>query len=155
MPSWRQQALIEAPVEDVWGAVGDPRNYPSWAREVLEVTGLAEVAKDAQFQQVTKMPFVGEEETTFQVEALEQMREIKLRCQKSGYYSHWVLTEAQDSTFMDVEIGIDPTAVPYRLYFGAMGKRHFRKITEDSLDGLRRLLSRREPTAAPPREQAG
>ncbi len=154
MPSWRQQALIEAPVEEVWDAVGDPRQFPSWAREVLEVTGVAEVAKDAEFRQVTKMPLVGEEESTFQVEALEHMHEIKLRCQKSGYYSRWVLTEAQDSTFMDVEIGIDPTSARYRLYFGAMGKRHFRRITEDSLDGLRRLLSRTAPTAAPPPEQA-
>ncbi len=141
MPSWRQQALIEAPVEEVWDAVGDPRKFPSWAHDVLEVTGVAEVAPDAQFQQVSKTPF-GEEETTFQVEALEHMHEIKLRCQKSGYYSRWVLTEAQDSTFMDVEIGVDPTALQYRLYFGAMGKRHFRRITEESLDGLRRLLSR-------------
>jgi uncharacterized protein YndB with AHSA1/START domain len=140
MPSWRQQALIEAPVEDVWEAVGDPRKYPSWAADVMEVTGLAEVAPDARFQQVSKTPLFGEEETTFQIEAFEQMREIKLRCQKSGYYSRWMLTEAQDSTFIDVEIGIDPTAVQFRLFFGALGKRHFRRITEDSLDGLRNLL---------------
>ena len=141
MASWRQQALIEAPLEEVWGAVGDPRKYPSWAGDVLEVTGLAEVAPDAEFQQVSKTP-LGKDETTFRIEALEDMREIKLRCTKSGYYSHWVLTEAQESTFMDVEIGVDPTALQYRLFFGAMGKRHFRRITEDSLDGLRKLLAR-------------
>jgi len=141
MSSWRQQALIEAPVEEVWGAVGDPREYPRWAAEVVDVTGLAQVEPDARFQQVTKMPFATEE-TTFQIEALEEMREIKLRCQKSGYYSRWVLTEAQESTFMDVEIGIDPTAVQYRLYFAALGKRHFRRLTEESLDGLRKLLAR-------------
>jgi uncharacterized protein YndB with AHSA1/START domain len=140
MSSWRQQALIEAPVEEVWGAVGDPREYPTWAAEVVDVTGLAEVEPDARYQQVTKMPF-STEETTVQIEAFEEMREIKLRCQKSGYYSRWVLTEAQESTFMDVEIGIDPTAVQYRLYFAALGKRHFRRLTEDSLDGLRKLLA--------------
>jgi uncharacterized protein YndB with AHSA1/START domain len=141
MPSWRQQALIEAPVEEVWGAVGDPRKYPTWAGDVLGVTGLAEVAPDAEFQQVTKMP-IGTEETTFRIEALEDMREIKLRCLKSGYYSHWVLTEAQESTFMDVEIGVDPTALRYRVVSGAVGKRHFRRITEDSIEGLRKLLAR-------------
>ena len=140
MPSWRQQALIEAPVEDVWREVGDPRKYPSWAGDVLEVTGLAEVAPDAEFQQVSPTPF-GKAETTFRIEALEDMREIKLRCQQSGYYSHWVLTEAQDATFMEVELGIEPTALQYRVMFGAMGKRHLRRITEDSLDGLRRLLA--------------
>ena len=141
MPSWRQQAVIEAPVEEVWGAVGDPRNYPRWAGDVLEVTGLAEVAPDAEFQQVTKTP-LGKDETTFRIEALEDMREIKLRCLQSGYYSRWVLTEAQESTFMEVEIGVEPTALQYRVFFGAMGKRHLRRITEDSLDGLRKLLAR-------------
>jgi uncharacterized protein YndB with AHSA1/START domain len=145
MPSWRQQALIEAPVEEVWGAVGDPRAYPAWASDVVAVTGLAEVEPDAEFQQVSKMPF-GEAETTYRIEALEDMREIKLRCTQSGYYSRWVLTEAQDQTFMDVEVGIEPTALQYRLMFGAMGKRHLRRITEDSLDGLRRLLG--HPPAA-------
>ena len=140
MPTWRQQAVIDAPVEDVWGAVGDPRNYPAWASDVVEVTGLPEVAPSATFQQVSKSPF-GETETTYRIEALEEMREIKLRCQRSGYYSHWVLTEAQDSTFMEVEIGIEPTAPQYRLFFGALGKRHLRGIAQDSLDGLRRLLA--------------
>jgi Polyketide cyclase / dehydrase and lipid transport len=142
MPSWRQQALIEAPLQDVWDVVGDPREYPRWAVDVVEVTGLAEVAPDAEFQQVSKTP-LGNDETTFQIEALDDMREIKLRCQKSGYYSRWVLTEAQESTFMDVEIGVDPTAIQYRLFFGAMGKRYFRRLTEDSLDGLRKLLAGR------------
>lgn len=141
MLSWRQQAVIEAPVDDVWREVGDPRNYPAWAGDVVEVTGLAEVAPDAEFQQVSKSPF-GKTETTFRIEALEEMKEIKLRCQRSGYYSHWVLTEAQDSTFMEVEIGIEPTAPVYRVMYGALGKRHLRRITEDSLDGLRRLLGR-------------
>jgi hypothetical protein len=142
MPSWRQQALIEAPLQDVWDVVGDPREYPRWAGDVVEVTGLAEVAPDAEFQQVSKTP-LGNDETTFKIEALDDMREIKLRCQKSGYYSRWVLTEAQESTFMDVEIGVDPTAIQYRLFFGAMGKRYFRRLTEDSLDGLRKLLAGR------------
>ena len=141
MPSWRQQALIDAPVEEVWREVGDPRQYPAWAGDVVAVTGLAEVAPNAEFQQVSKSPF-GDAETTYRIEALEEMREIKLRCQRSGLYSRWVLTEAQGSTFMDVEMGIDPTALQYRVIFGAMGKRHLRRLTEDSLDGLRTLLAR-------------
>jgi hypothetical protein len=141
MISWRQQAVIEAPVDAVWREVGDPRNYPAWAGDVVDVTGLAEVVPNAEFQQVSKSP-LGKTETTFRIEALEEMREIKLRCQRSGYYSHWVLTEAQDSTFMEVELGIEPTAPVYRVMYGALGKRHLRRITEDSLDGLRKLLAR-------------
>ena len=141
MPSWRQQAVIEAPVAEVWDAVGDPRNYPDWAGEVVEVTGLAEVVEDAEFQQVSKS-FLGiKAETTFRIEALDDLHEIKLRCLDSGYYSRWVLTEAQDSTFMDIEMGIEPTALQYRLMFGVAGKRHLRRITEESVDGLRKMLA--------------
>jgi Polyketide cyclase / dehydrase and lipid transport len=141
MSSWQQQALIEAPVEEVWSAVADPQAYAQWAADVIEVTGVAKLEPDSRFQQVTKTPFFPPEETTFRVEALEEMREVKLRCEKSGYYSRWVLTPAQDSTFMDVEIGIDPKSIQYRLYFGALGKRYFRRLTEQSLDGLRRAVA--------------
>ncbi len=104
---------------------------------------MAELAPDTRFQQVSRTPLFGNEETTFRVEAFEEMREVKLRCEKSGYYSRWVLTPAQDSTFMDVEIGIDPRAIQYRLFFGALGKRHFRRLTQESLDGLRRAVAER------------
>jgi uncharacterized protein YndB with AHSA1/START domain len=139
--SWRQQVVIEAPVEQVWTYVGDPRRYPDWAGNVIGITGLATVERDAEFQQVSKSP-VGKAETTFRIEELDDLRTIKLRCQQSGYYSRWVLTEAQASTFAEVEIGIEPTAVQYRLLFGALGKRYFRRLVERALDGLRTTLDR-------------
>jgi uncharacterized protein YndB with AHSA1/START domain len=142
MSSWRQQVLLEAPVDEVWTFVGDPRRYPQWAGNVLEVTGLAEIARDAEFQQVTRSPLGSKAETTFKVEELDDMHEIKLRCQTSGYYARWVLTEAQSSTFADVEIGVEPTSLQYRLLFGAKGKRYLRRIAEQAVDGLRQALPR-------------
>ena len=94
---------------------------------------------DAEFRQVSRSP-VGKAETTFRIEELDELRTIKLRCQQSGYYSRWVLTEAQSSTFAEVEIGIDPTAVQYRVLFGALGKRYLRRLVEQALDGLRTTL---------------
>lgn len=47
MSSWRQQALIDAPVNVVWELVGDPKRYPEWAGDVVEVTGLASVDEGA------------------------------------------------------------------------------------------------------------
>ena len=38
MSSWRQQALIEAPIDVVWGLVGDPKRHPHWAGGVVGVT---------------------------------------------------------------------------------------------------------------------
>ena len=146
MLSWRQQALIEAPVDEVWSYVGDPARYPEWAQNVVSVTGLAEVEPGAEFRQVTRTP-VGKEETTFTIEELDDLHEIKLRCEKTGYYSRWVLTNAQSSTFADVEIGIEPTALQYRVFFAAMGKRYLRLITEQTIDGLRAVLGGRPARA--------
>jgi hypothetical protein len=140
--SWRQQAIIEAPVEEVWSHVGDPRRYPEWAANIVEVTGLPTLARDAEFQQVSKVPLMGDEETTFRIEELEDLHVIKLRCQKSGYYSRWTLTEAQSSTFAEIEIGVEPTAIQHRLFFGALGKRYLRRVAEQAIDGLRAVIRR-------------
>ncbi len=144
MSSWRQQAVIEAPVEQVWTYVGDPRRYPEWAGNIISVTGLPTVEPDAEFRQVSKSP-VGKSETTFKIEELDDLHVIKLRCQQSGYYSRWVLTEAQSSTFAEVEIGIEPTAIQYRLFFGAMGKRYLRRVAEQAIDGVRTIIHRGTP----------
>ena len=141
MPSARKQTVIEAPVEQVWAYIGDPRRYPEWAGNVVSVTGLATVEAEAEFQQVSKSPF-GKAETTFRIEELDEMRTIKLRCEQTGYYSRWVLTEAQSFTFAEVEIGIDPTAMQYRLLFGVMGKRYLRSIADQAVDGVRSRLKR-------------
>ena len=141
MPAWRQHAVIEAPVAEVWDLVGNPQRYPEWAADVVAVTGLAEVATGETLELTQHMPLFGDDTTTFEVERLEDLREIRLRCQFSGYYSHWLLTEAQESTFLEVEIGVEPTAPQFRLYFGALGKRYFRRLAEGSIDGIRRAAA--------------
>jgi uncharacterized protein YndB with AHSA1/START domain len=141
VPAWRQHAVIEAPVAAVWDLVGNPERYPDWAADVVAVTGLAEVATGETLELTQRMPLFGDDTTTFEVEKLEDLREIRLRCQFSGYYSHWLLTEAQESTFLEVEIGVEPTAPQFRLYFGALGKRYFRRLTEGSIDGIRRAAA--------------
>jgi hypothetical protein len=74
------------------------------------------------------------------------MREIKLRCTTSGYYSRWLLTEAQDSTFVDVEIGAEPTSIRYRAFHAAFGgKRYFRRLADGAIDGVRAVAERARP----------
>jgi uncharacterized protein YndB with AHSA1/START domain len=142
MPSWREQALIDAPVEAVWELLGDPSRYPEWASYVVEVSGMPEIEKGAEFDQVSSEPW-GNVTTKFRIQELEELQRIRMECQQSGWYSQWLLTEAQGKTFLDVEIGIEPSALQYRLVFGALGKRHFRRVVEDSLAGLREALAPR------------
>ena len=145
--SWRQQALIEAPVEVVWALVGDPNRYPEWAGDVIEVTGLASIDEGADFRRVSRMP-LGSTTTTFVIDALEEMKHIRLRCTQSGYYGNWVLTEARGSTFADVEVGMDPAGLPYRALDAILSKRWYRRVTEQSIDALREV-AQRDRTAPP------
>jgi uncharacterized protein YndB with AHSA1/START domain len=150
---WHEQALIEAPVEQVWELVGDPRRYPEWVgEEVVSVTGLPTVVEGARYEQVTRSP-LGKSETTFEIEQLEDLHEIKLRCTASGWYSHWKLTEAGGGTFADLEIGMEPYNLGYKALDRTTGKRWYRRVAKHSLDGLKRELpggsSRRTPAPAP------
>ena len=142
MSSCHRQALIYAPVGEVWNLVGDPARYPEWAAGVVEVTGLAEIAAGAEYKQKTNTPLGSATTTTFRIDQLDELHEIHLRCESSGLYSHWLLTEAQDSTFVDLEIGMEPAALKHRAFDAVLGKRWYRGLADDSLDGLRAAAAR-------------
>jgi uncharacterized protein YndB with AHSA1/START domain len=146
--SWQQQALIDAPVERIWELLEDPARYPEWAADAISTTGFpTEIVKGSTFEQTSPGPFGRKVTTTFKVEELDDLREIKLRCQSSGYYSHWKLTEAQGQTFTDVEIGVDPIGFDGRVAQLLMTKNALRKVTDESLDGLRRACGASERPA--------
>jgi uncharacterized protein YndB with AHSA1/START domain len=142
MASWRQQALIEAPVETVWELVGDPSRHPQWWPDVIEVKGIPRITEDAKYRQVTRERGRGTVETTFNIEELDELRTIKVRCLDSGTYGDFRLTEVRGQTFADVELGIDPTNLRYRLFDWTQGKRYFRHWTEAALDGLKEAAER-------------
>ena len=139
MGAYRQHALIEAPVEAVWRQVGDPNRYPEWAGDVVEVTGLEDVIEGAIYRQKSRTP-LGKSQTDFVVEQLDDMREIQVRCLMSGYYLHWLLTEAGDDTFAEVEVGMDPKHIGSRAVDATVGKRWYRNVVEDTLERLRSVI---------------
>jgi hypothetical protein len=139
--SYREQALIEAPVDVVWAQVGDPNRYPEWAGEIVEVEGLETVEAGARYEQEGKTPFGGTRKTEFVVDAFEEMREISVRCTVSGWYLHWLLTGAGNDTFTEVQVGMDPTHVGYKAMDAAIGKRWYRRTAETTLEQLRKTLA--------------
>jgi hypothetical protein len=142
MSSYRQQMLIDAPVDAVWQQVGDPSRYPQWAGDIVEVTGLDAVEEGAHYRQTTKTP-IGTSETEFVIEQLDAgMREIQVRCMLSGYYLHWLLTEAGDDTFAQIEVGMDPKHFGYRAFDKTVGRRWYRSVVEDMLARLRTVVHR-------------
>jgi hypothetical protein len=134
MSAYRQQALIDAPVEVVWELVGDPARHPEWWPRVIEVKG-ERFEEGLEFVQTTKAPG-GTKATSMLIETLDEAREVTLRCQDTGTYASWLLTEARGSTFVDVELGMDPKGFSNWIFDATIGKRFFRRWLEESLDGL-------------------
>src|SRR5438093_11630366 len=99
MSEYRQQALIEAPVESIWELGGDPLRHPRWWPRVIEVRG-DRFQQGDEYVQVTRSP-TGRAETRFLVEQVDDIREIHPRCTDTGTYARWLLSGAQGGTFVD------------------------------------------------------
>jgi uncharacterized protein YndB with AHSA1/START domain len=137
--------LLEAPVQEVWELVGDPNRHPEWFPMVVEVSGLGEVEENARYRQVSRT--VGKpSETTFVIEDLDDLREIKMRCTDTGTYVRFLLTPARDDTFAEIDIGLEPTGLMVRAFDATVGKRYCKRWTEDALDGLQAAVSRSPTT---------
>jgi hypothetical protein len=138
--SWKEQALIEAPVEDVWSLLEDPSRYGEWAD--VEVSGFpTKIERGSTLDIKGPSPLGVRTTTTFKVEELDELREIKLRCQTSGYYSRWLLTEARGDTFTEVEYGVEPLpGLAGRAFEAIHTKGYLRRVAQSSLDRMRLVL---------------
>jgi hypothetical protein len=134
MSAHRQQMHIDCPLEDVWALVGSPNRYPEWWPRVIEVRG-ERFEEGDEWVQVTKDP-TGKAETNFLLERRDDLREIRMSCQLTGAYAHWLLTPAQGGTFVDLEMGMLPKRLSDRLADLAIGRRYFRRWSEQSLQAL-------------------
>lgn len=130
----RQQAHLDAAVEDVWSLVGVPSRYPEWWPRVVEVRG-ERFEEGDEYVQVTHDP-TGNAESNFLVERARDLREIRMSCQLTGTYAHWWLTPAHGGTFVELEMGMQPRRLGDRLFDATVGKRYFRRWSEQSLDAL-------------------
>jgi Polyketide cyclase / dehydrase and lipid transport len=152
MASWKQQALIEAPVAEVWGILCDPARGPDWDEDLISVTGApTKIEKGSTFDVTGRGPLGLKATTKFKVEELEDMHELKMKCQFTGFYAHWLLTQAQDGTFAEVELGVEPVDSKPSLRGKAAAalhtKSYLRRAVERLLDSLRRAVSRDRASA--------
>ena len=111
---------------------------------MIEVTGApAKIEKGSTFEVTGRGPLGLKGTTTFRVEELEDLHEIKMHCQRSGYYAHWVLTEARGNTFAERRDGRRAGRRSQGRVTGAMHtKRYLRRALDQTVDGLRRALGR-------------
>jgi hypothetical protein len=147
MSSWRQQALIEAPVSEVWEILCDPVRSPDWDQNVLAVTGApVKIEKGSTFELTGRGPLGLQDTTTFKIEEFDHLHELKMQCQRSGFYAHWLLTKAQGGTFAELELGLEslePESKPGlrdRAVSALYTKSFLRRAVERTIDGLQRVV---------------
>jgi hypothetical protein len=138
MPSARRQVMVDAPVEQVWDLIGDVNRHPEWWPRVEDVEcDLLDVG--CTYRQVTKRPDKTIE-TTISVEMLDDCHQLRVRCLDTGMYAHFLLTPAQDGTFVDAELGVEEQGLA-KLFAATF----IRRWVAQSLDGLRRAATSEQP----------
>jgi hypothetical protein len=127
----RQQVLIDAPLEVVWGLIGDPAGH----RWCPGVRGESDCEPGPE-QQVTKS-FLGRESNAWIVERDRDLREMRVTCAEDGCWARWLLTDAQGGTFVDFEVGVEPKTAIGRIYTSTLGRRYYRRWLDESVEALR------------------
>jgi uncharacterized protein YndB with AHSA1/START domain len=147
--TYRHQALIASPVEDVWAVVSDPRTHPEWWPDVVDVQLDEPLVEGGEYTRTSKpVPFLDAMESVWVAERLEDLKEARFRCTVSGSWARFTLTPAQGETYVELESGIDPTTLRWRL-MNAMSGRFLKDWIVKVLDALpkevdARRLARRD-----------
>ena len=72
--TYRHQALINAPVEDVWAVVSDPRTHPEWWPDVVDVQLDEPLVEGGEYLRTSKpLPFVHAVEAVWVAERLDRI----------------------------------------------------------------------------------
>lgn len=90
------------------------------------------------YAQVTRSA-MGELATTMRVEGIEDLHRIDMRCENTGTFARWLLTEARGDTFVEVEFGMDPVGTSNRIFDATIGRLYFRRWLHQSLAALERI----------------
>jgi polyketide cyclase/dehydrase/lipid transport protein len=134
----RQQTFIDAPVEVVWELLADVSQHARWWPRVVEVhcEGLDEgLELGCTYREVVQTP-LGKDEMVLEVDRMDDCKDLLIRCVKTGTFLHFLLTEAQDGTFVDAKFGMEPFKLQYKLFDRAIGGRYFRDWLRNSLDAM-------------------
>ena len=139
MSTYRAQVQIDAPLDEVWALVGNPATYPEWWPAAVEIRGERFEVGDP-FTQVVGFPGRRLEYSRI-IDRREEFKELGWHCPTTGGFQHWLLTEAQGGTFVDMEMGMNPPALRYGLFDKTMGRWFIKRWSEQAVDGLRKTLT--------------
>jgi uncharacterized protein YndB with AHSA1/START domain len=142
MSAYRAQAHFDAPLEDVWALVGNPATYPEWWPVAVEIRGETFEVGDV-YTQVVGIAGLRPEYNRI-IDRREEFKELRWHCPTTGGFQHWLLTDAQGGTFVDMEMGMkDPEQARFGLFDKTVGRWFIKHWAEQAIDGLRRTLTAR------------
>lgn len=121
--------------------MSDPRTHPDWWPEVLAVAAADGLSEGDRYKQTAdSIPLVDAVESVWVVERMEELKEAHFRCTLTGSYARFSLTPAQGQTFVEVESGMEPTALRWRV-LKTMSRSYYRTWVVEVLDALRGKVS--------------
>jgi hypothetical protein len=140
----RQQAFLNAPPEVVWDLVGDVTRHPEWWPKVVSVEceGLEE---GCVYREIVEMPFGSPGEMRLLIDGLDDGRRFSIRCLNTGMFMRATLTPAQGGTFVDGEMGMEPSGkgLSNRAFDLVAGRRYFKTWLADTMASLRTAAEER------------
>jgi hypothetical protein len=119
----RQQGLISAPRDVVWGEC-------------------EEFGQGCVYREVIKIP-LGTAERRFRVEELDEPSEFRIKCVNTGAFVHLAFTDAQGQTFVDAAAGMDPTSPRYRMLDLVTGRLYLRRWLKQWFESLQDEAAKR------------
>ena len=133
------RAFIAAPLKRVWDLAADPDRQTEWWPDTIEfecVSGNFE--QGCRIRNVQKRPWpMPVLETTLEVDAMQEGKELLIRCIDTGTFTRAVLTEAQGGTYIECEAGNDPKSLQYRLMDATVGRGIFQRWVDHALDRMK------------------
>jgi hypothetical protein len=122
--------------------VSDPRTHPDWWPDIVAVRVEEPLTEGGEYVRISEpMRFIDDLESVWVAERMEHLKEARFRCTLTGSYASFTLTPAQDETFIEVELGMDPTRLRFQL-LKAMSRSYSKRWLRDVLDALPRELER-------------
>ncbi len=91
---------------------------------------------------------MGKAERQFRINAFDDPERFHIKCVNTGGFVELELTAAQDGTFVQGEVGMEPQTFGFKVFDAVAGRRYFTAWLEKSLEAMRDAALKRSADPA-------